>query len=73
MMRQLEIVGEALKNTTQHFKLNHQDVPWREIIGMRNIIVHDYDNVNIEIIWDTLISDVPNLNRQIKRILSEIR
>ncbi len=70
VLRRLEIVGEALNNTTKQFKENHTEIPWREIIGMRNIVIHDYDNVNIEILWNTLSIDIPTLKKDIERILA---
>lgn len=72
VMYQLSVIGEALKNTTQEFKDNHEEIPWSKIIGMRNIVLHDYDRVNIQIVWNTIIKDIPELKKQIQQILTSL-
>ncbi|KKQ75378.1 MAG: hypothetical protein US96_C0012G0007 [Candidatus Woesebacteria bacterium GW2011_GWB1_38_5b] len=72
VLHQLSILGEALNNTSNQFKTNHSEIPWREIVGMRNIVIHDYDRVNVEVVWNTVSRDIPQLKLQIKEILNNI-
>jgi hypothetical protein len=60
-MRQLEIIGEAVKRLSDQTKNAYPNVPWREWAGMRDILIHAYDRVDPEEVWNTLINDLPNL------------
>lgn len=60
-MRQLEIIGEAVKRLSDETRLAYPNVPWREWAGMRDILIHAYDRVDPEEVWNTLINDLPNL------------
>jgi uncharacterized protein with HEPN domain len=63
IIRQLEIIGEAARQLSDEFKAEHDDVPWRDVIGMRNVLIHDYHNVAIRHIWVAAKVDVPELVR----------
>lgn len=52
-VRSLEIIGEAVKNLPQGFKEKHTDIPWKEIAGMRNKLIHEYFGVNYKVVWNT--------------------
>ncbi len=60
-MRQLEIIGEAVKRLSDQTKNAYPNVPWREWAGMRDILIHAYDRIDPEEVWNTLINDLPNL------------
>lgn len=66
-IRQIEIVGEASRHLSESFRRRVSDVPWRAVIGMRNRIAHDYLNIDIDVVWDVVQSDLPVL----KDLLSE--
>jgi len=66
VIRSLEIIGEAAKNIPPKEKLKHPDIPWQKITAMRNKLIHEYFGVDLEIIWQTIKKDVP----QIKSFLS---
>ena len=57
----LQIAGEAAGRVSPQFRANHSSVPWRAIIGMRHKVVHDYLNVDYDIVWDTVANELPDL------------
>ena len=61
MLYQISIIGEAVGRLSDEFKNDHPDVPWRDIRGMRNIILHAYDHVDVPRVWDVVENDVPDL------------
>lgn len=69
VVRGLEIIGEAASKVKDDFKENHKELPWRDMIDMRNKIIHDYLNVDYAVVWDTIQSDLPMLKKQIQKIL----
>ncbi len=62
-VRSLEIIGEAVKNLPQDLKEKHVKIPWKEIAGMRNKLIHEYFGVNYKIVWKTVKRDIPELER----------
>jgi uncharacterized protein with HEPN domain len=67
--RKLEIIGEATKRISEEFKNQHPDIPWDEIAGMRNVLIHEYDDVDKIIVWDTVTKHLSPLKKQIKELL----
>ena len=67
--RLLEIIGQAAKEISEDFKEKHQDVPWRRIIGLRNILAHEYGEVKDEKIYLVATRDILPLMGQLKQIL----
>ena len=65
IMRALEIIGEAAKNISLEFKEKYPKVPWREIIGTRDIITHGYFKIDIEIVWKVIKDDIFSLKKNI--------
>jgi uncharacterized protein with HEPN domain len=61
VLRRILIIGEATKRLSPEFRENHSNIPWREIAGMRDVIVHDYNRVDIEAVWDVVQNDLPQL------------
>ncbi|SMP17500.1 Uncharacterized conserved protein, contains HEPN domain [Desulfurobacterium pacificum] len=72
VIRNLEIIGEATKKLPTTLKENHSHIPWKEIAGMRDILIHDYSGVDAQVIWDTIKEDLPTLKKQIQEILKQI-
>ena len=69
VMHRLEIIGEASRNLSDTFLDQHSDIPWQDIIGMRNRIAHAYFAVDLWAVWDTAQLDIPALREQIERVL----
>ncbi|KRT66793.1 MAG: hypothetical protein XU11_C0004G0041 [Candidatus Dadabacteria bacterium CSP1-2] len=61
VMRMLEIIGEAARKISQETKNAHPDIPWKDITGMRNRLIHEYFRIDIEKVWDTVRNDIPVL------------
>ena len=68
VVRNLEVIGEAAKNIPTDFKKEYKDIPWSKIAGMRNIIVHEYFSVDLEILWQTIQQDILELKKLIGKI-----
>ena len=71
-MKNLEIIGEAANMLTRHFKETYTELPWRQIVGMRNILVHGYALVSDSDLWETATHDIVPLCEKVERYLSEI-
>ena len=69
IIRHLQILGEATAKISDDFKEQHPDIPWHKIIGMRNILIHDYFGIDINVVWSIVEKDLPALERQIKKLL----
>ena len=69
VLRRLEIIGEASKKIPTALKEQHSDIPWREIAGMRDILVHEYFGVDLELTWTTVKHNLPNLKRKMSSII----
>jgi uncharacterized protein with HEPN domain len=71
MMRLLEVIGEGATRLPDELREHHPDVPWASIIGLRNRLIHAYDRINYDIVWDILTVDIPVLIEQLERMLNE--
>lgn len=67
VVRALEIIGEAAKKVPDSIRSRYPDLPWREISGMRDKLIHDYFGVNNEAVWKTVVEDVPEIAANLKR------
>ncbi len=72
-IRSLEIIGEVVKKLPKEIKERNKNIPWKEIAGMRDKLIHDYFGVDYEIIWLTIKEDIPYLKKEIEKILNEIK
>ena len=61
VIRSLEVVGEAAAKVSPEFRDAHPEIAWRDMVGMRNRLIHNYSNVSLEIIWDVLQTKLPGL------------
>jgi uncharacterized protein with HEPN domain len=69
VIRQIEIVGEAAKRVSEGLRAKYAHIPWQDIAGMRDKLIHDYFGVDIEKVWLTAVEDLPALKHEIKKIL----
>jgi len=69
VIRQLEIIGEASKKVEENFKEKHPEIPWRDMSDTRNKVIHDYFQVDYELIWDIYEKDLPKLKREIEKTI----
>ena len=72
VIREYEIIGEAMKNIPAGFRKKYPQVPWARAMGMRNKLIHEYFGVDLGLIWKTTKEDLPRLKIQIKAILDEL-
>lgn len=68
-LRKLEVIGQAVKNLSEETKSRKPSVPWKQIAGMRDKVIHDYFGVNLEIVWVVIEKDLPKLERAIQALL----
>ncbi len=69
--RALEIVGEAARRLPPDFRDLYPDIPWKDMAGMRDRIIHGYDMVDLRIVWDVVKKDIPQIKPLIQRILDD--
>lgn len=66
------IIGEAANMLTKEFRESHTEVPWRQIIDMRNVLVHGYYNTSPLFVWETYTNDLPFLKQQMEKYIDEL-
>ncbi|WP_017302013.1 DUF86 domain-containing protein [Nodosilinea nodulosa] len=71
VIRQLEIIGEATKRLSATFRDNHPEIPWRQMAGMRDILIHAYDAVDVDEVWNVATQAIPRLVVQLGPLVSE--
>jgi uncharacterized protein with HEPN domain len=71
VVRALEIVGEATKRLPMSLREQYPGIPWKVMAGMRDRIIHGYDTVDLEIVWDVVKQDIPTIKPQIQQILTD--
>jgi uncharacterized protein with HEPN domain len=69
MVRHIQVIGEAATRLSEELKAAHPEIQWRKIIGMRNILVHDYFGIDVEIVWQAIEHDLPKLKAAVLQIL----
>ena len=72
VIRNFEIIGEAVKHISSDLRSGHPDIPWKQIAGMRDEMIHEYFGVDLTIVWDTVQNDLPKLKQTIDQCVSEL-
>lgn len=72
VLRRLEIIAEAAKKLPEEVRARHADIPWKSIIGLRNIIAHNYDDVNLKEIWQIVKHHLPDTKKAIEQIKTSL-
>ena len=70
ILRRIAIIGEATKRLSKDFREQHPTIPWKEIAGMRDVITHDYDEVDLDEVWTVIDENLPHLLDYIKPLVS---
>lgn len=73
VIRRLESIGEAVKGIPEHVTANHPAVPWRDMAGARDVLIHEYFRVDLEMAWGMVRKDLPLLESEVRRIRQELR
>ncbi len=68
VIRNIEIIGEATKKVSNSFKQTYHEIPWKEMAGMRDKLIHDYMGVDISVVWKTIKLDIPEIDKLIQKI-----
>ncbi|KAB2951922.1 DUF86 domain-containing protein [Heliorestis acidaminivorans] len=71
VIRRLEIIGEAANKVSREFQQRHTTIPWSMIISMRNMLIHEYFGVDLDIVWDTYVYNIPELKKNLVCLLNE--
>jgi uncharacterized protein with HEPN domain len=72
VVKKIEIIGEAIKNIPRDVKARYNFIPWRDIVGMRDKITHDYFGIDYEIVWKVVKEKLPALKIQVEQVLKEM-
>lgn len=72
VLRNLEVIGEAVKNISKELKAKHDEVEWRKIAATRDKLIHFYFGVSFDVVWDVVKSKIPNLRDRVLEILDEL-
>lgn len=69
--RALEIIGEAAHNVSLEFRLEHPEIPWKGIIGQRNVLAHEYGAIKQDLIWEVVTANLPDLVARLEQIVPQ--
>ena len=72
VIRRFQVIGEAVRHLTDGFKELHPVIVWKEMVGMRDKVVHDYFSIDLEILWDTVQQDLPSLKTVVEKLLKQL-
>jgi uncharacterized protein with HEPN domain len=71
VIRWIEIIGEATRGLTEELRQAHPEVPWRQMVAMRNVLIHGYFDIDVDLVWSVAENDLPKLAAQVRAILEE--
>ena len=72
VIRNFEIIGEATKRLSPELRSQYSDVPWQQMAGLRDVLIHDYLKVNLNLVWQIIEQNLSNLKRQVTAILQNL-
>ena len=68
VLHQLLLIGEAVKRLSESYRNEHPDIPWKRVAGMRDVLIHQYDDVDLEEVWKTIRVEIPGLTAQLEAL-----
>ena len=68
-LRKLQVIGQAVKNLSEETRSHHPQIPWKQIAGLRDKVIHDYFGVNLEIVWAVIVNELPKLREAVVALL----
>ena len=71
-VRRIEVIGEAVKNISKEFKQKHPQIEWKKIAGARDVMIHAYFSIDLNIVWEIAKKDLPTLKKQIEEITKNL-
>ncbi len=71
LVKEIEIIGEAASKVSQETQAAHTEIPWPELIGMRNRLIHAYFDINLDIVWQTVVEDLPALLSMLEEVFPD--
>lgn len=72
VIRNLEVIGEASKNVPESVRERYSEIPWKRMIGLRNIAIHEYFGIDLSIIWEIITKNIPETRSMIEKLLKNI-
>src|SRR5690606_8927289 len=73
VIRNLEIIGEATKNLSKNIRTEFNDIPWREMAGLRDVLIHDYFGVDLFTVWGVVEKELPRLRKEVAKIMDDYK
>lgn len=73
VIRQIQVMGEATKKISDNTRGKYPDIPWKDIAGMRDKLIHDYFGIDLDAVWDTVEKDIPVLKDEIQAVIKELK
>jgi uncharacterized protein with HEPN domain len=72
VVRNLEVIGEASKYISEDIRTQYSDIPWKKMVGLRNVIIHEYFGIDLGIVWEIITRNIPEVKLLLEKILKEI-
>lgn len=69
VIRRIEVLGEVAKRVSAETRDSHPEVPWKNIAGMRDRVIHGYDSIDLNVVWDTIQQDIPRIAEPLRKLL----
>lgn len=71
-IRHLLMIGDAAAKIPREFQSEHPDIPWGSMIGMRNVLVHQYFGIDLDVVWNAVSTDIPALEKQVRALARKL-
>ena len=68
VIRNIEVIGEVAKRISSVFKEQNSNIPWRKMAGIRDVLIHDYDSIDINIVWNVIVVELPQIKHSLNKV-----